>query len=47
MAKRGGGVDKAELGPAEEDPRFNIGRDQFAVSQIKDTPPIFVREVSK
>ena len=41
------GVVKAELGPAEEDPRFNICRDQFAVSQIKDTPPIFVREVSK
>ena len=29
------GVVKAELGPAEEDPRFNICRDQFACHKSK------------
>ena len=33
--KAGWGVVKAELGPAEEDPRFNICRDQFACHKSK------------
>ena len=40
-AKGGYGVFKAELWPAEVDPRFKICCDPFAVLRNKDTPPIF------
>ena len=42
MAKGGKGCLRRA---AEVDPLFNICRNAIAVSKIKDTPPIFVREV--
>ena len=39
------GVFKAELRPAEVDPRFKIFLGTIAVSKIKDSPPIFVQGV--
>ena len=42
----GKGVFRAELQPAEVDPRFKIWPPQIAVLRIKDTPPIFGRNLS-
>ena len=44
-AKGGSGVFKAELWPAEVDPRFKICLDQFAVLRNKDAPSILVRSL--